>query len=728
LLNLSALNSPPLALWGGTECTLNRVGDRYLDQSARSGHDSRPTDIDCLIGLGIKALRYPLLWESFARHDDPDRLWDWHAKRLDRLGGAGIRPIIGLIHHGSGPPATNLLDPGFAPGLAQHAQEAARRLPGVEDWTPVNEPLTTARFSALYGHWYPHARDERTFWTALLNQIDAVRASMALIRTVVPTARLIQTEDLGHTDATSERDVQAQFDNHRRWASWDLLSGRMTQDHALWDHLAALGFADRLRAIAASPCRPDLLGINHYLTSDRFLDHRIERYPDAVHGLCTAGPLADVEAVRAMAHPPGLEGAIRAAWARYHLPIAITEVHNGCTREEQMRWLNEAWRTCEALCEEGVDIHAVTAWSLFGAFDWDSLLTAEAGHYESGAFDIRGALPRKTAMADMLRTIAAGNRPDHPVLNGLGWWRREGRLFPATATQDADPSPPKSWARPLLIIGATGTLGQAFAGACRLRDIEHQLIGREMLDLRSEQMIDEVLDRLRPWAVINCAGWVRVDEAEACADACLASNFTGCVAFARACALRNIHYSCFSSDLVFDGRAGRSYLESDAPAPLSVYGESKALAETGVIAAGGRALIVRTSSFFSPFDQQNFAMHLVTALRSDQPFRAVGDCITSPTYVPDLVRATLDLVIDDEQGIWHLVSQGAYSWAEFAHAVGEAMDLRTDLIETVSLDEMKWAARRPRHAPMSSERGLIMPSLASAIGRFSAQLGSAAPR
>ena len=65
------------------------------------------------------------------------------------------------------------------------------------DWTPVNEPLTTARFSALYGHWYPHAVDEATFWLALLNEVEGTCAAMREVRHVNPAARLIQTEDLG---------------------------------------------------------------------------------------------------------------------------------------------------------------------------------------------------------------------------------------------------------------------------------------------------------------------------------------------------------------------------------------------------------------------------------------------------------------------------------------------------------------------------------------------------
>jgi hypothetical protein len=62
------------------------------------------------------------------------------------------------VHHGSGPRHTDLLDPAFATGLADYAGAVAARYPWVTDWTPVNEPLTTARFAALYGFWYPHAR------------------------------------------------------------------------------------------------------------------------------------------------------------------------------------------------------------------------------------------------------------------------------------------------------------------------------------------------------------------------------------------------------------------------------------------------------------------------------------------------------------------------------------------------------------------------------------------
>ncbi|MFN7029483.1 MAG: sugar nucleotide-binding protein [Sphingopyxis sp.] len=519
-----------------------------------SGHEARAYDIERFAGLGLSALRYPMLWEAFAAADDAPRLWAWHDERLARLRTLGIEPIVGLIHHGSGPPTTDLLAPGFAEGLAGHAAAVAGRYPWIRDWTPVNEPLTTARFAALYGHWYPHARDEQAFWLALINQVDAIRRAMTEIRKANPAARLIQTEDIGRTDATPQLQPQAEFDNLRRWGSWDLLTGRVGEQHALWERLTGMGFAQQLEQLVERPCPPDVLGLNHYLTSDRFLDHRLDLYGAERRGHCPLGPLADVETVRVLGSSPGLEGALRESWGRYGLPMAITEVHNGCTREEQMRWLDEAWKAAILLRGEGLPIEAITAWSLLGAHDWDSLLTRDAGHYESGVFDIRGPAPRETALAPMMRTLAAGEAFDHPVLANAGWWRGHSRLAPAGESSGREPKPR---GRPLLIAGATGTLGQAFAGACRLRGIDHILTGRDLMDVCEPRSVASVLDDLDPWAVVNCAGWVRVDEAERHPAACLAVNHGASVALARACAARAIHYTAFSSDLVFVKRRSK---------------------------------------------------------------------------------------------------------------------------------------------------------------------------
>lgn len=713
-----------LELWGGAECTVNRVGDRYFDQLDLSDWGRSGGDLGIFAALGIKRFRCPLLWEQISP-DTPDEC-DWSAadRRLEQLARSGIQAIAGLVHHGSGPRYTSLVDDGFAAGLAAHARRVAERHQWIEDWTPVNEPLTTARFAALYGLWYPHHRDERSFWLALLNQIDGVRLSMREIRRVIPGARLVQTEDLGRTYSTAALRRQAAFDNVRRWMSWDLLCGRVETGHPLHERLVGFGFGDRLRAMADEPCTPDIIGINHYLTSDRFLDHRLSRYPASARGGNGRERYADVEAVRVLdPAPQGLADAIRDAWARYRLPIAITESHNGCTREEQMRWTAEGWGTAQALRDEGIAVRAVTAWSLLGSHGWNQLLTdPEAGHYESGAYDMRGGAPRPTAIAEMLKSLAQGSALPPPVLAGAGWWRRAVRLHYPAASHAAPAARWRTMASasrpPVLITGRTGTLGRAIARACELRDIPYLLTARTQLALEDGAAIARTLDEHRPWAVINAAGWVRVDDAEEEPDACMRANRHGAVALARACADRDIPVVNFSSDLVFDGALERPYGERDSTAPLCVYGRSKAEADRELLSLDSRLLIVRTAAFFSPDDPYNFAAAVVRALREGRPFLAADDYLVSPTYVPDLVRVTLDLLIDDARGLWHVSSGEGLSWAEFGRRVATALHLDAELVELAPGATLGWRAPRPRQSALTTERGQLMPALDCAIAHF----------
>ncbi|MRX51334.1 family 1 glycosylhydrolase [Paracoccus sp. S-4012] len=204
-----------LQLWGGCEYTVNRVGDRFFDQTLRTGHEDRTGDLELFAELGLRALRYPVLWERVSP-ERPDAVdFAWSDTRMAEIRRLGLRPIVGLVHHGSGPAYTSLVADDFAAGLAAHARAVAERYPWVEDWTPVNEPLTTARFSCLYGHWYPHMLDEDACWLALLNQIDATRGAMREIRRANPAARLIQTEDLGFCHAIPALAAEAAFENER---------------------------------------------------------------------------------------------------------------------------------------------------------------------------------------------------------------------------------------------------------------------------------------------------------------------------------------------------------------------------------------------------------------------------------------------------------------------------------------------------------------------------------
>ncbi|GAB2770323.1 dTDP-4-dehydrorhamnose reductase [Hymenobacter luteus] len=419
-------------VWGGVECTIRRIGNGYSDQLRSSGHRSRIEDLDLFAELGIKKLRYPILWEQVAPEslNHPD--WTWTDERMARLRELGIDPIVTLLHHGSGPRYTALHNKNFVPGLARFAGMVAERYPWIKHYTPVNEPLTTARFSGLYGIWYPHALDDKTFVRIQLNHIRGVKEAMKAIRRVTPEAQLVQTEDLGKTHCTPKLQEQAEFENSRRWLTFDLLCGRLDQHHPLWSYLRRHGASEaELLELVHDPLPPDVLGINHYITSERFLDDNHHYFP--AHHLCQSEArveYADVEAVRVrLVQMAGLHRLLLEAYERYHLPIAVTEVHLNCTREEQMRWIKYAWDAANQLKQEGIDLRAITIWSLLGAYDWNTLLTQDGASYESGVFDMRGGRPRPTALFKMVKALATEGQYHHPVLRNKGWWERDDRFL-----------------------------------------------------------------------------------------------------------------------------------------------------------------------------------------------------------------------------------------------------------------------------------------------------------
>ncbi len=411
----------PISIWGGVECTRNRVGNSYFDQAELSGHLHRPSDLEAIAELGIRTLRVGMLWEH--HHACPS--WQQADDRMAALRRLRIRTIAGLMHHGSGPSDTSLLDPDFPRQLAAYAGVLAERFPDIDAYTPVNEPNTTARFSGQYGLWYPHHRSHACYLRALLNQVRATVLSMEAIRQVRPDAQLVQTDDCGSITGTPDLRSTAELLNTRQWLTFDLLFGRVDQHHPMFGYMQAHGIGEReILWFQDHPCPPQIVGVNYYATSDRFLDHRRWLYPASLTS--SEGPFVDVESIRV----EGCDSAdfarpVMEAWHRYQRPVALTEVHLGGPPAEQIRWMAEAYAAMERAKESGVQCEAVTVWALLGSFFWNELVTRDNGHYEPGAFDVRSGVPVPTALAAFIAEVSQGRMPDHPALADLGWWARE---------------------------------------------------------------------------------------------------------------------------------------------------------------------------------------------------------------------------------------------------------------------------------------------------------------
>ena len=416
-------------VWGGIECSINRVHETFQDQNELSGFYTRDNDIELCASLGFKAFRYPVLWE----HHQPslhDKI-QWHKaeKDLNYLRSNNITPITGLLHHGSGPLFTNLAQHNFPELLASYAFDVAKKFPWIDHYTIINEPLTTSRFSGLYGIWYPHHKDDLSFAIIFLNQMKGIVLSMQAIRKINPYARLIQTEDMGKVYSTALLNYQAEFENERRWVTFDILTGKLIPGCVMWEYFIWVGIDESdLYFFLENKCAPEIIGLNYYITSERFLDDDIARYPVSAHGGNLKHSYSDIEAVR-VDHPfeSGLGLLAEETWRRYNIPIAFTEVHLNCHREQQMLWFKEIWNIATELNNINIPVKGVTAWSLFGAFGWDHLLR-DISNYESGAFDIRSGYPRATALSKVISGYANGKEYLHPLSNATSWWKNDNRF------------------------------------------------------------------------------------------------------------------------------------------------------------------------------------------------------------------------------------------------------------------------------------------------------------
>lgn len=430
----------PLQMWGGVECTVNRVArdntDRYFDQLALTGHLERvEEDIARFASLGIRTLRTCLHWERFVAAGEAGRdPWLFFDRTMHAMRAHGIEPIVGLIHHGSGPRDTSLLDPEFPQKLAHYAGLVAERYPWVTAYTPVNEPNTTARFACLYTHWYPHHRSHASYARAVLQQTKGIVLSMRAIRAVQPNARLVTTEDGGRIASTPHLAEEREFREQRRWLGTDLLCGLVTPSHPLYTWLLANGIeAGELAFLAANACLPDVIGLNYYLTSDRFLDHRTGNYPAGwAGGDLGDDPFIDIEALRVC--PVGLGGSkaiLLDAWQRYGIPTAITECHIGSSPEDQKRWLGWIWQGALDARAAGAKVVAVTAWALLGSYNWHCLCTEDTGTYEPGVFTLaEGHTPQATPVAETVQQLAGGSFVQ-PANEDTLWWLHPDRLtFP----------------------------------------------------------------------------------------------------------------------------------------------------------------------------------------------------------------------------------------------------------------------------------------------------------
>jgi dTDP-4-dehydrorhamnose reductase len=266
----------------------------------------------------------------------------------------------------------------------------------------------------------------------------------------------------------------------------------------------------------------------------------------------------------------------------------------------------------------------------------------------------------------------------------------------------------------ILITGAGGMLGHAFADALTARKRKSTGYARSGLDIADDRQLTAIFEKHRPTLVLNCAAHTKVDL---CEQENEKANAINGYAVGRMAALCQKYGSCFvhvSTDFVFDGSHRRPYQTSDPVNPLSAYGRSKLIGEKELQEhAPQRWLLVRTAWVYGRHGG-NFPRTMVQAAQAGKPLTVVDDQFGSPTYTPDLAEGILDLLDAGASGLWHLTNSGTTNWFEFAAAALEQFGVAAR-ISPVTSEE--WKKMRPSSAIRPGYSVLDIEPFAKLVGR-----------
>jgi len=286
--------------------------------------------------------------------------------------------------------------------------------------------------------------------------------------------------------------------------------------------------------------------------------------------------------------------------------------------------------------------------------------------------------------------------------------------------------------RKAVVFGASGQLGLELVRELRKRQYTVTGWERTQVDITDPVAVERTLAPSGADAVFNAAAYNQVDVAEKEPRAAFEVN---------ALAVRNIAAVCrqidallvhFSTDYVFDGKAGHAYTEEEPTHPLGAYAVSKLAGELYAQAYLDRVLVVRTSGVFGPQGRTtargNFLELMLRLAGSAQPIRVVEDFVASPTYSPWLAARSVDLVERGLAGVFHIGGGTPISWFEYARMIFEVAGLQPPLQPT-NEREFRTAARRPRYSALSNAKmeraGLEpLPPLRQAVEDYFARRGA----
>lgn len=298
----------------------------------------------------------------------------------------------------------------------------------------------------------------------------------------------------------------------------------------------------------------------------------------------------------------------------------------------------------------------------------------------------------------------------------------------------------------VLVTGATGQLG--FDVMRRLLDSGHEAIGtgtREKftgvvfdkrvneapyysLDITNAEDVHNLIDQVKPEAIIHCAAWTAVDAAEENEETVRKVNVDGTRNLAEAAKTIDAKFIFISTDYVFDGSGFKPWTPDNGDyAPVSVYGESKLAGEQVVSSILEKYFIVRIAWVYG-INGTNFVKTMLRVGRQYNQVTVVNDQIGTPTYTLDLARLLVDMIETGKYGYYHATNEGGYiSWYDFTKEIYRQASLETQVIPVTTKEYGVTKAKRPLNSRLDKSKLVdngfdSLPKWKDALNRFLVEL------
>ncbi len=259
----------------------------------------------------------------------------------------------------------------------------------------------------------------------------------------------------------------------------------------------------------------------------------------------------------------------------------------------------------------------------------------------------------------------------------------------------------------ILVTGANGQLGSELRALSSGYSQYHFLFtDRSTLPVDDLKALEGYFKAHRVDHCINCAAYTAVDKAESEKEKAFAINADAAGNLALICKQHHTQLFHISTDYVFDGNGSRPYKETDATAPLGVYGASKLKGEHLVQKNDPSAIIIRTAWVYSSYGH-NFVKTMHRLMKERESIGVVNDQQGSPTYAADLAKAIMQIIgsgeIKDKAGIYHYTNAGAVTWYQFAVAIKELTGSICK-VNPITTENYPTPASRPKYSVLDTKK------------------------